>query len=181
LAPVGGSRFLQTDPIPGGSANKYEYVNQDPVNGFDLGGTCWGRGCGAIIHAAKKAAHVTNLVVSNTYFQIGATALICAGTEGAGCVIANRAFAAYNSIGGCVHHSAGHCIGNAAINVVSAGVRTRGMTKYEREVGLGYRENGPAILRTDNRGGAYLRAAAHNVGVGGAVAVGGSLVHRALL
>jgi hypothetical protein len=35
---VGGSRFLQTDPIPGGSANNYDYVNQDPVNGSDLNG-----------------------------------------------------------------------------------------------------------------------------------------------
>jgi len=31
-------RFLQTDPVPGGSANNYDYVNQDPVNGYDLGG-----------------------------------------------------------------------------------------------------------------------------------------------
>jgi RHS repeat-associated protein len=33
-------RFLQTDPVPGGSANTYDYVNQDPVNGYDLAGTC---------------------------------------------------------------------------------------------------------------------------------------------
>ena len=31
-------RFLQTDSIPGGSANAYDYANQDPVNQFDLGG-----------------------------------------------------------------------------------------------------------------------------------------------
>jgi hypothetical protein len=29
-------RFLQTDPIPGGSANTYDYANGDPVNLFDL-------------------------------------------------------------------------------------------------------------------------------------------------
>ncbi|MBF6354919.1 hypothetical protein IU449_10230 [Nocardia higoensis] len=33
-------RFLQTDPIPGGSANNYDYVNGDPVNSFDLTGKC---------------------------------------------------------------------------------------------------------------------------------------------
>lgn len=33
-------RFLQTDPIPGGSANNYDYANQDPVNGRDLDGRC---------------------------------------------------------------------------------------------------------------------------------------------
>ena len=31
-------RFLQTDPVPGGSANDYDYANQDPVI-FDLDGT----------------------------------------------------------------------------------------------------------------------------------------------
>jgi RHS repeat-associated protein len=33
-------RFLTPDPIRGGSANPYDYANQDPVNAFDLGGTC---------------------------------------------------------------------------------------------------------------------------------------------
>jgi RHS repeat-associated protein len=36
LAPIG--RFLQTDPIPGGSANAYDYANQDPFNETDLDG-----------------------------------------------------------------------------------------------------------------------------------------------
>lgn len=31
-------RFLQTDPVPGGSANEYDYASQDPVNNFDLSG-----------------------------------------------------------------------------------------------------------------------------------------------
>ncbi len=31
-------RFLQVDPIPGGGSNAYDYVDQDPVNGFDLSG-----------------------------------------------------------------------------------------------------------------------------------------------
>ncbi|MFI6999351.1 PA14 domain-containing protein [Nocardia sp. NPDC050175] len=32
-------RFLQVDPVLGGSANSYDYVNADPVNTFDLAGT----------------------------------------------------------------------------------------------------------------------------------------------
>jgi RHS repeat-associated protein len=32
-------RFLQTDPVPGGSANDYDYAAQDPINAFDLDGT----------------------------------------------------------------------------------------------------------------------------------------------
>jgi RHS repeat-associated protein len=34
-------RFLQVDPVPGGSANSYDYANGDPVNAYDLTGqTC---------------------------------------------------------------------------------------------------------------------------------------------
>src|SRR5690349_4071299 len=35
---VGTSRFLQSDPVPGGSANAYDYCSQDPVNDADLDG-----------------------------------------------------------------------------------------------------------------------------------------------
>ena len=45
-------RFLQTDPVPGGSANRYDYCNGDPVNCYDLQGT-WP-------HWVKKAAHWVN-------------------------------------------------------------------------------------------------------------------------
>jgi RHS repeat-associated protein len=40
-------RFLSVDPVLGGSANQYDYVNQDPINGSDTAGTCswWDAPC----------------------------------------------------------------------------------------------------------------------------------------
>jgi RHS repeat-associated protein len=49
-------RFLETDPIEGGSANDYDYVHADPVNGLDLAGTCDGFGFCSFNEAAHNAA-----------------------------------------------------------------------------------------------------------------------------
>ncbi len=54
-------RFLTRDPVPGGSANAYDYANQDPVNNFDLTGEKCTKGqaaeypllCGRCQHGEK--------------------------------------------------------------------------------------------------------------------------------
>ena len=73
---VGSGVFLQTDPIPGGSANPYDYCSQDPINCYDLAGTFWGSG------VLKKAGHfvkkhwkgITEIAVG-TVLIVGGTVL----------------------------------------------------------------------------------------------------------
>jgi RHS repeat-associated protein len=57
-------RFLAVDPVPGGSANDYDFVNQDPINGYDLNGQApWDHWscdwCGHAVHVVSHAAKAT--------------------------------------------------------------------------------------------------------------------------
>jgi hypothetical protein len=52
---VGGSRFLEVDPIEGGCANDYVYVAGDPVNASDLSGLAACKN----FRANSKAGHAT--------------------------------------------------------------------------------------------------------------------------
>lgn len=76
-------RFLQVDPVDGGSANAYDYVNQDPMNDLDLDGRISFRKLKdqakrffkkAFVSAVKKApltCYVTKatLLKRNDYFR----------------------------------------------------------------------------------------------------------------
>jgi RHS repeat-associated protein len=50
-------RFLQVDPVPGGSATSYDYAAQDPINKFDLDGRLFGIKCKPCGKAAKWVAN----------------------------------------------------------------------------------------------------------------------------
>jgi RHS repeat-associated protein len=52
-------RFLSLDSVRGGSANPYDYANQDPVNNFDLEGTCGHRGEKANCHPSHYHGNQT--------------------------------------------------------------------------------------------------------------------------
>lgn len=59
-------RFLSVDPQPGGSANDYDYVNADPINGTDLDGQCW------VCNLWHKATHwVSRHRTQIVHFGIG--------------------------------------------------------------------------------------------------------------
>jgi RHS repeat-associated protein len=52
-------RFLSVDPIDGGSLNNYDYAGQDPIDNYDLDGTCGTLDvipCG-LLGALKSAGH----------------------------------------------------------------------------------------------------------------------------
>jgi RHS repeat-associated protein len=81
-------RFLQTDPIEGGSCNDYDYVCADPINQYDFDGLrCWtgknkNGSCRSLARGAGRAARTVgrsaSRVATGAYRRVGFTAQGCA-------------------------------------------------------------------------------------------------------
>jgi RHS repeat-associated protein len=85
-------RFLQVDPVSSGSANDYDYVNQNPLNAFDLDGRIPCGPCQAMGHAIKSLVGSVQRAVYYT------TEVVCYGSAGVQTVQAVRI--TYKILGG---------------------------------------------------------------------------------
>lgn len=67
-------RFTQVDPVEGGSANRYDYGAQDPINNLDLDGElCVPCGIALVVGVRVAAPIVGGAAVRATYKIVGRT------------------------------------------------------------------------------------------------------------
>lgn len=93
-------RFLQVDPVPGGSDNAYDYAGADPLNGFDLDGRrCWSVKC------AKKWMHKHRKVIGQIAGVAGVVAFgACVIASGGVCAAVAAGAAAASIASRAAHH-----------------------------------------------------------------------------
>jgi RHS repeat-associated protein len=82
-------RFLEVDPVEGGSANDYDYVEGDPINKEDLRGTYCVTGknkngsCRSVSRGARRVARAAGRAARWTYrrgeVSLGGCVLVCLG------------------------------------------------------------------------------------------------------
>ena len=129
-------RFLQVDPVEGGTANDYTYV-EDPINQYDLGGTvCWS--C-----LGKKAIKLTKNPIFQAVVQIAACM-----TPACGAVM--WGFAAYNSVGHYQDYKSGK-IGFGQL-VLSVGIEVVSAKVSINKVGPRVKALRPAMASVGYRG-----------------------------
>lgn len=76
-------RFISVDSVPGGSANAYDYANADPVNEFDLGGTCSKKRCRVVVRgkASKGGRRARGGPLPPEIYHIGPCDLVGTGVD----------------------------------------------------------------------------------------------------
>ena len=133
-------RFLQSDPIEGGTNNDCAYV-EDPINQYDLNGKwcAFGKNPNGSCRGAKLAR--------NPILQAALTIAACGGGPIA-CAIVNAGFIAVNAADRCKNGIDGNCIVGTAIDVAAAAFQVRSVkTAFKAAVyGPRFVPNG-AILR----------------------------------
>jgi RHS repeat-associated protein len=121
------ARFLQTDPIEGGSANNYDYVEGDPINHFDLNGTrcwsciarhAWNATGGTVVHAV--AQHSAGLSQIASWAAVAGYGLCWAG--GVGCGVGSAL--AWASVGLATLHQGMVCSRRSKGSCSGAGLET---------------------------------------------------------
>ncbi|OCI29632.1 tRNA nuclease WapA precursor [Oerskovia enterophila] len=75
-------RFLSVDPVPGGSANNYDYCNADPINCTDLGGTWTWNGLAKKIAVVGEIASIIPGPIGAAAAGISAVAYAASGNKG---------------------------------------------------------------------------------------------------
>jgi len=175
VMPPAKYRFLQTDPIPGGSANGYDYCNQDPINCYDLNGQF---GWKSIKRFVKKHKVLIGVGLGVLSIATGGAGLIAVGAfeaSTAGLVLSTVALGTGLGAAGldgadCAHHPGfnGACLaaGTGAVGAL--------MGVPELAVGAGW--------AAEPLGQEFLGLAFGGIFVGGGAAIldaGVCLAHRA--
>ncbi|GAA3096478.1 DNRLRE domain-containing protein [Streptosporangium carneum] len=70
-------RFLQTDPIPSGSANAYDYCSADPVNKLDVDGTSEKPIWSSTTTSSKKERDT----IADNFLEVGFAAIVTVATK----------------------------------------------------------------------------------------------------
>jgi RHS repeat-associated protein len=114
-------RFLTRDPVHGGSANAYDYADQDPVNNFDLTGECSARS-----KACQNKMANQNRRSHRTARKHGLRNLAASGDGGARAAGGNPLDDLYTDLQKDVANKIDQTAGNLAKHIVNKTVRVIG-------------------------------------------------------